>query len=85
MTPLRDRPDYVEALQKAMLDGPRRPYHSPAMSLRFLFWLIMLLILIFALFTNWGRFGMALAMPALQYVLFAIVGWKVFGPPFRNE
>lgn len=72
-------------LRMLILDGKRRrPYHE-GMSLRLLFWLIMILILIFALFTNWGRFSMALTMPLLQYVLLAILGWRTFGPPVRNE
>lgn len=57
------------------------------MSTRFIFWLLMILWLIFALIIpsvnhfvwSWG-FGGSI----LEFVLFGLLGWKVFGQPITN-
>lgn len=52
------------------------------MSIGFLFWLIMVVSLLFGLWSNWPankdqfpQFGGRM----LEYVLFFLLGWKVFG------
>jgi hypothetical protein len=49
------------------------------MTIGLLFWILMILWLILGFFTvstpwGWGSVG-------LIFVLFALVGWKLFGPP----
>lgn len=55
------------------------------MSFRFLFWILMLLWLLFGLWVNWGaaRFGYYAGGHLLEFVLFVLLGWKVFGKPIE--
>lgn len=56
------------------------------MSLRLLFWVIMLLWLIFGILSNWGHWAWGTSSGwILEFVLFAILGWRVFGPPIRDD
>lgn len=68
----------------AVLDGPYRPYHTPVMTKRNLFWLLMLLWLIFGLVVpNLGQphFTWASAGPVLLFLILAVLGWQTFGKP----
>jgi len=57
------------------------------MSFGLLFWILMLLWLVFGLWSNWGGivggqwhpFGNSL----LLFILLLLLGWQVFGPPIR--
>lgn len=57
------------------------------MSLRLLFWVIMLLWLIFGIIMpNWGHWAWgAWGGGLLEFILFAILGWRVFGAPIRDD
>ncbi len=54
-----------------------------------LFWVLMILWLLFGVWTSWpapgsdrtawGGFGGTL----LQFILFALLGWRIFGPPLQ--
>lgn len=56
------------------------------MSLRLLFWVIILLWLIFGIIMPfWGRFGLAMSGSVLEFILFCILGWRVFGAPVRDD
>lgn len=53
-----------------------------------LFWILMILWLVFGFYVNWGgvqagSYGWA-GNHLLLFVLFALLGWKVFGPPIQN-
>jgi hypothetical protein len=55
------------------------------MSLRFLFWIIMLLWLIFGILVpHWGNFAWSMSGSILEFVLFFILGWRTFGPPISE-
>jgi hypothetical protein len=56
-------------------------------TIAFIFWLIMLLTLLFSLWWGWPRtpearypFGSTL----LVWLLFALIGWQVFGSPLKG-
>ena len=57
------------------------------MSRGLLFWILMILWLIFSLWWSWpvaeGAYYV-LGLPVLQFVLLALLGWKVFGPVLRD-
>ena len=56
------------------------------MTLPLLFWLVMLITAVYALWLGWPRAPeqrYALTGSALWWVLLFIVGWGVFGPPLR--
>ncbi len=55
------------------------------MSISFIYWLLLLLVLLFGLWTNYpfvGGYG-SFGMNALQLILFGLIGWKIFGPPIH--
>lgn len=55
------------------------------MSLRLLFWLLMILWLIFGIIVpHWGAFGWSMGGTLLEFILFGILGWKVFGAPIST-
>lgn len=58
------------------------------MSLRLLFWVIMLLWLIFGIivpaWSNWHAYAVW-GGGLLQFILFFILGWRVFGAPVRDD
>jgi hypothetical protein len=60
------------------------------MSRAFLFWFLMLLWLVFSVWWWWPVGGAAggaylvLGVPLLIFVLFAILGWHVFGSPVKG-
>ena len=47
------------------------------------FWIIMLIWLLFGLWHNWGN-QYAVGGSLLQFVLFLLLGWKVFGAPIHG-
>lgn len=52
------------------------------MSIGLIFWVIMLVWLVFGLYTNWpaaGSGGRAIGGVVLEWILFALLGWAVFG------
>ena len=49
------------------------------LSLGFIFWLIMLLLLIFGLWHTWPNYPLV-GMNLVVWILLALLGWKVFGP-----
>lgn len=57
------------------------------MTISLLFWVIMLIWLIFGLYTNWPASGTK-AWPMgghiVLWILLALLGWDVFGPAIRN-
>jgi hypothetical protein len=57
------------------------------MSLRLLFWVIMLLWLIFGIIMPaWGHFSWGyVGGTLLEFILFGILGWRVFGAPVRDD
>lgn len=51
-----------------------------------IFWVIMLIMLILAIawhFAILGPYG-GISMGVVGYLLFALLGWQVFGPPIRG-
>lgn len=55
------------------------------MDLQFWFWLIMAAWFFFGLWRNWGtpEAPYFVGGHILQFVLFAIVGWRLFGGPVK--
>jgi len=56
------------------------------MTLQLLFWILMLLVLVFGLWTNWplkDRWRPAGNL-LLIFMLFLILGWAVFGAPVQR-
>lgn len=48
-----------------------------------IFWVLMIITLVLGIFMHWGggQINYASAgMSLLEYVLFALLGWQVFGP-----
>jgi hypothetical protein len=59
------------------------------MSRGLLFWIIMILLLLSALWSYWPTGGLgvgylSLGFPIILWVLLALLGWKVFGPILRD-
>jgi hypothetical protein len=57
------------------------------MDIGLLFWVIMIITLIFGLWSNWpvGPGGIKpLGSTLLVFILLAILGWKVFGPALHG-
>lgn len=58
------------------------------MSTRFLFWLLWILWLVFGLIIPNASVGFhaswAMGGTLLEFILFGLVGWKVFGQPITN-
>lgn len=52
------------------------------MTKAFLFWILMILWLIFGiLIPHWGAYTMAAGGSLLEFILFGLLGWQVFGKP----
>ncbi len=55
------------------------------MSMGLMYWVLMLLWLVFSLVWNFGGGSIGMYGPAvnsvLLFILFVLLGWKVFGPP----
>ena len=57
------------------------------MSRGLLFWILMILWLVFSLWWWWpigGASYLVLGFPLLIFVLLALLGWQVFGPPIKG-
>lgn len=56
------------------------------MSMRTLFWIIMLLWLISGIWFFWpvGGSYIPLGLDLVAFTLFSLVGWKIFGPPIQG-
>lgn len=59
------------------------------MTIGVLFWILMLLWLLFGLYTSWsaspGRPGYVLiGGHLLTFILFFLIGWRIFGPPVHG-
>jgi len=58
------------------------------MSIGLIFWIIMLIWLLFALAWNFNWAGVSpyvsLGNSLLLFVLFLLIGWRVFGPPVHG-
>lgn len=52
------------------------------MSKGVIFWVLMILWLIFGLWTSWAT-PFLIGGHVLTFVLLALLGWQVFGPPIR--
>lgn len=81
-TSLRDDPNYQRSLRECLDGAARRPYYR-RMSLAFVFWLIMLLAILFGGYHSWGLWPL-FGGNFLVWVLLALLGWKVFGPPIHG-
>jgi hypothetical protein len=57
-----------------------------AMTRGLVFWLLMLLWLIFGLAWHFAVFGAVAVwgIALVPFLLFALLGWQVFGPPIRG-
>ncbi len=59
------------------------------MSLRLMFWIIMLVLIVFSGLGLYGTLAYShyagLGSSLVVLVLFFILGWKVFGPPVQGE
>ena len=55
------------------------------MSFGLVYWILMLIWLVFGMAWHGGYIGMYgnLGMGLLTFVLFLLLGWKVFGPPIH--
>lgn len=57
------------------------------MSISLLFWVIMVVWLLFGIWTSWpvgAANGKAVAGTAILWVLLALLGWQVFGPAIHH-
>ncbi len=55
------------------------------MSFTLAYWILMLIWLVFGLWSNWPAAGIRpLGGTLLLFLLLVLVGWKVFGPPLRG-
>lgn len=54
------------------------------MSIRFVFWFLMLLCLISFFWSHWPLDWKVAHLPLMEFVLFGLLGWKVFGPPVQG-
>lgn len=56
------------------------------MSRGLIFWVLMLIWLVFSLavFGGFGGVYLARATPLLEFILFLLLGWQVYGPPVRS-
>jgi len=56
------------------------------MERRLIFWVLMLIWFVFqiALFAGYGGSWGAQGGTLLNFVLFLLLGWQVYGPPVRN-
>ena len=53
------------------------------MTFGLVFWILMLIWLIFGIWRDWPN-HFAVGGNLLQFILFLLLGWKVFGPPIHG-
>jgi hypothetical protein len=53
------------------------------MSFGLIFWILMLLWLVFGIWRDWPN-HYAVGGSVLQFILFLLLGWKVFGAPIHG-
>jgi len=50
-----------------------------------IFWMLMILTLVLGIWFHWGQGpNWHLSIPLLEFVLFGLLGWQVFGPAVRG-
>lgn len=54
------------------------------MSIALIFWVIMLVWLLFGFYNNRATIGTWVAGALFEWVLFALLGWAVFGPAIHR-
>ena len=56
------------------------------MNIGLLFWVVMVVWLLFGFYANWpaGGHGTSLGAHLIVWVLFALLGWAVFGPAIHR-
>lgn len=56
------------------------------MTLGLCFWILMLVWLVFGILVHFGMVGAfaAAGNTVLLFILFALIGWQVFGPPLHR-
>ena len=55
------------------------------MSIGLLFWVLMILWLVFGPWPFWGANAFRpIGFSLLTFILFALLGWQVFGPPLHR-
>lgn len=54
------------------------------MSFGLCYWILMLLWLVFSLWSNWGPGWKPVGGSLLLFILLVLLGWKVFGPPIHS-
>ncbi len=54
------------------------------MALGLAFWIIMLIWFVFGIYNNSSALGPWLGNHGLIFILFLLLGWKVFGPPLHG-
>lgn len=53
------------------------------MSIGLMFWILMLLWLVFGLWTTWPNYHL-LGGNLMLFILLLLLGWHAFGPPIRG-
>jgi len=53
------------------------------MTLKLIFWILMLFWLVFGVWWNWPNRG-PIVNSVLLFMLFLVLGWKVFGAPIQG-
>ncbi len=53
------------------------------MTFGLVFWILMLIWVVFGVWRDWPN-HMALGGSLLQFILFLLLGWRVFGPPIHG-
>jgi len=55
------------------------------MTIGFVFWLLMLLVLLFGGLGHYGIFAYGFyASGLVLFILLALIGWQIFGPPIKK-
>jgi sugar phosphate permease len=54
------------------------------MSIGLLFWVIMVISLLFGLWSNWPAGAKPIGSFLIVWILFALLGWQVFGPALHK-
>lgn len=71
-------------LRGLILDGERRPYHPRFMSYGLLYYILLLFWLVFGIWLGWDAGYRAFGPNILLFVLFLLIGMKIFGAPLHG-